>query len=125
MKDEIKLAKSILKKYGRKLEPSWAGVANVWHAWHEPHMVWIMTYKEYINRIIQIEQNKPTNEKPVRFKFFKPVKGKFKKSKADADRKKAYADWEKAYAYSVKKLHDKECPNCPWDEKTTQLIFKK
>ena len=95
--DELK-AKSILKKYGKRLPEQWRGRRNAWHAWHQPSKVYFMSYKEFIDRVIEIEEDKPENEKPIRFKFFNVVRGKFLRTKAYADWQKAAADWQKDYA---------------------------
>lgn len=115
----------------------WALKARAcWHSGHS-HLFSFLTRKEYLYRIKFIKTNKPENERELRLRLLKPVKGKlpaaFVKAnaawvKADAAWDTAYAAWDTAYAAFVKALadnlpaievlHAKECKDCPWDGKT-------
>ena len=122
-------AGAILSQYGKTLPKKWKGLKEVWHAWHQPHLVYQMSWGEYVNRVIEIEDTKPVHEKPLRFKLLNLVKGKFRRTKAYAEWNKAYAEWKKADAEwkkadaeEIQKLHRKECKDCSWDGK--QVLFK-
>ena len=93
-----KQASDVLQKHGKKLPKRWRGGKEVWHAWHSPYLAYFLTWRGFLERIIEIENNKPENEKPLRFRLINPVVGKFSKTKASAAWDKAYAVRRKAYA---------------------------
>lgn len=89
------------------------------------------------NRISYIKREKPKNERALRLRLIKRVRGKLPVGlvKARAAYNKARAAYDKARSAYVKvwaaynkavqdntpalrALHAKECPNCPWDGKT-------
>ena len=102
MNNKIEEARKISIKYNFPLIEKWDRYKTFWHVWHQPKLMWFITYIEYIERIINIELQKPQEEKQERFCLMKPVMQKFKADaawkKADAAWKKAYAAGEKAYA---------------------------
>ena len=147
---DLQRARAILKKYGQRLPKRWTGAKPIFHVWHEPYLLWLLTYDEFIERVIEVEENKPDNQKRVRFKLMRPVRAKLSNlplyadwEKADADWRKAYADWRKADAdwrkayadlqkadadfYSANKdfltaLHAKECGCKEWNG--LEIIFR-
>ena len=139
MKKGYKQAKAISKKYNFPLLKKWEGYKLFWHVWHQPKLIFLITYPQYLDRIINIEENKPQEQKVERYKLMKPALQKFKAdaawAKACAAWAKADAAWNKAYAARNKacaawegKNHDliiahtKECPGCKWDgEKLPQM----
>ena len=109
MKKGYKQAKAISKKYNFPLLKKWEGYKLFWHVWHQPKLIFLITYPQYLDRIINIEENKPQEQKVERYKLMKPALQKFKAdaawakadaalAKADATWNKAYAAWNKAYA---------------------------
>jgi hypothetical protein len=119
-----------------------------WHVHHDTLIEWSDDIDE---RIEYIKIGKPANEIPLRLKLLKLVKGEIPDAawqkagaalekadaawqKAGAALEKADAAWQKAGAARQKAgaaletnkkvlaLHQKECPDCPWDGKT---IFSK
>ena len=118
-------------------------------AWHVHHNVLIELLTEPIeNRIKYIKKFKPKNEIKLRLKLLKVVKGELPKEFVEAWQKcdetwqeyvearqkydeawqKYYKAWQgcveayKKYESQILALHEKECPNCPWNGKT---IFSK
>ena len=97
-------------------------------AWHVHHNVLIELLTEPIeNRIKYIKKFKPKNEIELRLKLLKVVKGELPKEFVEAGQK-YYETWQKyvevykKYESQILALHEKECPNCPWNGKT---IFSK
>jgi len=112
-----------------------------WHIHHDVLCEWSGDIDE---RIRYIKDQKPENERALRLRLMKPVKGKlparFVKAweardkaweayeKAGEACDKAWEAWEKAWeawekAREARKdeleaLHKKECRGCPWDGKT-------
>ena len=106
MDNKIEEAREISIRYNFPLIERWDGDKAFWHVWHQPSLIWFITYIEYIERIINIELRKPQEEKQERFCLMKPVMQKFKINaawkKANAARKKTYTAWAKADAAWVK-----------------------
>ena len=109
-------------------------------AWHVHHNVLIELLTEPIeNRIKYIKKFKPKNDNgliELRLKLLKVVKGELPKEFVEARQKydedeawqKCVETWQE-YVEVYKKdepqilaLHEKECPNCPWNGKA---IFSK
>ena len=106
--------------------------------WHIHHDVLLEPLTEPItNRIKFIKENKPKSEIPLRLKLLKPVKGKLPEElvkvreacdkaweaydKAREAYDKARKAYEKAllkYKKEINKLHEIECPDCPWNGET-------
>ena len=117
-----------------------------WHVHHEDEL--LEYCYDYDERVRFIKENKPKNEQELRLRLFQPVKGKlpvvvvrtwaaYQKAwvaynRAVAAYDKAGAAYEKVRATrdkaikdnmpAIEKLHQEECPDCPWDGKT---IFRK
>ena len=92
-------ASAILKGYGLKLPKQWTGSINCWHRWHQHKflMCWWTTYNEYLDRIIEVDSIKPTNERAVRFMAFRPVKDKrLRNLNLDKAVAPAWAEYQKA-----------------------------
>ena len=99
-----------------------------WHIHHDRLLEFATEPIE--NRIKYIRESKPKSEIALRLKLLKPVQGKLPDdvhkaraayNKAGADVDKALAALDKAIADNlpaIMALHEKECPNCPWDGKT-------
>ena len=118
MKKGYKQAKAISKKYNFPLLKKWEGYKLFWHVWHQPKLIFLITYPQYLDRIINIEENKPQEQKVERYKLMKPALQKFK---ADAAWAKACAAWE-GKNHDLIIAHTKECPGCKWDgEKLPQM----
>jgi len=119
-----------------------------WHVHHEKLIEWCFDYNERAN---YIRADKPENEQETRLRLFKPVRGKLPQEVIESGHiyckvrqaydKKVEQAGDKAWqAYNktrhaldealsknmskIKKLHDKECPNCPWDGLTI-FIFSR
>ena len=116
--------------------------------WHCHHDVLLEYCYDYDERVAFIKKEKPKNERKTRLKLFKKVRGKLPDEiskaeaacgkawaafgKAEAAYGKAWAAFDKAWAAlnktikkhskEINELHDKECPNCPWDS-NQQTIF--
>ena len=91
-----------------------------WHVHHNELVEWSDNIQE---RIDYINKDKPKQEIALRLKLLQPVNGKLPDEyvKADEARVKAYKAWEKArekYKSQIEELHNKECPNCPWNGTT-------
>ena len=100
-----------------------------WHCHHdlllEPR---IGTRKERTHHIVNY---KPSRERPLRLRLFKRVEGKLPAELVKAGTTYLKTEGVSLAAYKkalrecmpqIKKLHAKECPNCPWDGRT---IFSK
>ena len=135
----IKKARGYAKQYSFPLVKRWDGTKEFWHVWHQPHLIYFLLYDEYINRIVEIAETKPQEQRTGRFALMRPVKHMFPhaawtkadaaRTKADAARTKAYVAFTKADAARTKaaaawrdKNHDAiidahaaECPGCKWD----------
>jgi len=98
--------------------------------WHIHHDVLLEPLTEPLkNRIKFIKENKPKDEIELRLKLLKPVRGKLpdeiiKAGRAYDKAGKIYDKTLKKYSKEINELHEKECPNCPWDSKQ-QTIFPK
>ena len=106
-----------------------------WHVHHDK--LWECMDIEQ-ERIDYIKKYKPPGEIDLRLKLMKPIRGKLprKLMAAGTELEAAWAKWEAAWAKwgavltssdvvkYMEKLHKKECPNCPWDEKE-ETIFPK
>lgn len=95
-----------------------------WHIHHgllvEPVIDSIMTRRQYIR------EDKPKDERKLRLKLLKPVRGKLPDDLVAAGidcvrvGKSYTSEWifYKAMLHdnmpAIKRLHAKECPNCPW-----------
>jgi hypothetical protein len=104
-----------------------------WHSGHA-YLLSFLTRREFLDRVEFIKTRKPENERELRLRVFKQVKGRLPAawSKAGAAWSKAAlaalaawekagAAWDKAYALALpalEALHAKECKNCPWDGET-------
>jgi hypothetical protein len=96
--------------------------------WHVHHAKPFEKSTEPIEtRINYIKINKPKDEIETRLRLMHPVKNVRAVLKAleeyNAVKSKAWKEYNavksKARKESeLKKLHDKECPNCPWDGNT-------
>ncbi len=112
-----------------------------WHVHHDELLEYCYDYDE---RVRFIKENKPKNERELRLRLCRPVKGKLpiavkKAGIAYSTAAKAYIEtptfggdiWSamnksrKAYQEvvednmpAIEELHRKECPDCPWDGKT-------
>ena len=106
--------------------------------WHIHHDILLEPLTEPLkNRIKFIKENKPKDEIELRLKLLKPVKGKLpdeviKAGEVSGKVWEAYIKagktyikaWEiydktlKKYSKEINELHEKECPNCPWNGKT-------
>jgi hypothetical protein len=100
--EKIKQARAISIKYNFPLVKRWKGLKAFWHVWHQSFLMWFITYEEYIDRIIAIEEQKPQGQKAKRYKLMKSVQYQFKASqvdqawvKVDQARDKAYQAWVK------------------------------
>ena len=93
-----------------------------WHSGHS-HLVSYLTAKEAAARRKYIREHKPENERGLRLRLMKRVRGEMPPAlgKANAAWIKYDAAWDKAYEENmpaIEALHAKECKNCPWDGKT-------
>ena len=108
MNAKQKQAQDYLTKYGgRTLLEKWTGHKLFLHVWHKPKMYHLLTYDKYLDRVIEIAEQKPENERIERFQLMKPS--------TYAARDKADAAWVKADAAKLEKAHETDCPNCKWD----------
>lgn len=99
-----------------------------WHIHHdvlvEPAIEPIGDRKEFIRC------NKPKDEVVLRLKLLKPVKGKLPKEVCKTW-KARYGAWEaynkagevyyktiKKHKKEIEELHERECPDCPWNGKS-------
>jgi hypothetical protein len=141
-KEDLNKAKEYSKLYEFPLVKEWTGYKLFQHVWHRPKIYYPMTYDKYIDRVIEIAEEKPQEERAERFQLMIPssyaarVKAYAARDKAyaawvkaDAARDKAYAAWVKADAAWVKAYaawvktdekniiasHAKDCPNCKWE----------
>src|SRR3990167_4678220 len=106
----LREAKKYCKQYGATMPKAWKGYKLIWHPWHQPadRLLLPMTYKQYVERVIEIGTEKPQHERKERLRLMKPVmtvkayaawvKAYAAREKAYAARERAYAAWEKAYA---------------------------
>lgn len=113
-----------------------------WHVYHNELISYCYNYDE---RVRWIKHYKPDIEIATRIRLFQPVKGKLSKTLLLLGKKyhKARASYQKLSSArngtilnnivkaldasvkknkkSIKKLHEKECPDCPWDGRN--IIF--
>ena len=86
-------------------------------AFHCHHDCLIEYVYDYNERVRFIKSDKPQEEQELRLRLFKLIPLR----KLLPVIRKADAEWEKAYAErepQLEKLHQKLCPDCPWDGKT-------
>ena len=112
-----------------------------WHVHHDKLIEFCYGYEE---RASFIRTDKPTHEQKTRLRLFKPVKGSLPQEVIEAGQAyakagqaydkawqaynkawQAYDKAEQAYGEALKNnmpaitaLHEKECPNCPWNGET-------
>ena len=99
--------------------------------WHCHHNTLLEYCYDYAGRVQFIKENKPKDEIKTRLRLFKPVKGKLPIAvvRAGAAYGKtwiAYDNKTKAACYkavqdnmpAILKLHQKECPDCSWQNNT-------
>ena len=144
---EVK-AQAIAKEFGFELEAAWEGYKPFWHVWHQPKLLYWITYEQYLYRIIEIKENKPKHELQHRFRLLKPVTGVLPVELCKAWMKvdEAWMKWNEAWVESrmkwnvawvklnetyqkylpeIQVLHLAECKGCLWNEKESQLVFPK
>ena len=108
--------RAILKPYGLKLPKPWRGFKPVWHSWHEPRPMYFLTYRGYLERVIEIHKNKSEDERPIRFAAMKPVHADLSQLPKYAAWKKAYAAWKKAYAEREKTYAEWQKAYAEWEK---------
>jgi hypothetical protein len=108
--------------------------------WHVHHDVLMETSDDIQERVAYILAEKPKDEIPLRLELLREVRGplpveydrarvEWNKALFEYDRAlfeydKARVEWKKAlFEYDkwmdqVDQLHERECPNCPWDGNT-------
>ena len=90
----------------------------VWH-FHHSRLVEILEsgYSSIEQRIKEIKKWKDKREIKLRIKLIKKVKGQLP----------LYKDGHLDYSKSdeIKKLHEEECPNCPYDSKRETIFTRK
>ena len=137
--------RAILKRYSLVLPTPWQGYVPVWHGWHEPNPIDMLSYRQYLDRVAEIEKEKPEDEKLIRFLAIGPVQSnlsqlpKYTKwgkayaewRKADAEWRKADAEWGEVSTKSTEKnqaaliaLEARECPGSTWDWTQNKMTFK-
>ena len=105
--------------------------------WHVHHDTLLEYCYNYGGRVKFIKRYKKLSEQEIRIQLFKPVKGKISDRVSRAIKhldstkphkcatnyatiEKAFIRLDKALAAADKQriteLHEKECPNCPWNE---------
>jgi hypothetical protein len=99
MDDKIKLAQKYCQQYGTELSPAWEGLKVIKHPWHQPArmIAYPMTYAEFIDRIIEIAEYKPVDERAERLALMKPYKTEFKLPKYLTKAGDAYNKVKDAY----------------------------
>ena len=98
--------------------------------WHVHHDILVEYCYNYGERAEYIRTVKPKDEREIRLRLFQPIKGSLPQETIEAGRAydkagRAYDKARQAYKKAltenvpaIKALHEKECPNCPWDGKT-------
>lgn len=112
-----------------------------WHVHHNRLLEYCYNYQE---RVDYIKNHKPEHERKLRLRLFQPVQGKLPAevveaciayreayiaySKASTTYGKACTVCDEAYVArqtafirhkaEINSLHERECPDCPWDGKT-------
>lgn len=105
-----------------------------WHGHHDVLIEWCHNFNE---RAKFIRNTKPASEQEVRLRLFRPVKGTLPQevveaqqayNKAWQDLNRAHQDLDRAQRdldkvlnrnkAEIILLHEKECPNCPWNGQT-------
>ena len=131
----LREAKKYCKQYGATMPKAWKGYKLIWHPWHQPadRLLLPMTYKQYVERVIEIGTEKPQHERKERLRLMKPVmtvkayaawvKAYAAREKAYAARERAYAAWEKAYAALDKANAAWEKANAAWRTKNHDKIM--
>jgi len=56
---------------------SYEGYKLVTHVWHQPSLLWLMTYEQLLNRLIEIYETKPKAERSERYSLIKVVEHEF------------------------------------------------
>ncbi len=128
-------ASEILSRLGLELPSPWEGSRPVWHAWHLTNLMYLMTYREYLNRVVEIAECKPPSEQEQRLRSMKPVAHHFDSPayaawrSAEAEWRSAYAAWQRANtawrsantawrsaeAEEILEAHAAECRDCGWN----------
>ena len=114
LQEKQKRCKAIAEEYNFSLVAEWKGGKDFWHVWHTPRLIYRLSYKEYVERIIEIAENKPENEIGEIFHLMKPVDHIFRSKAYDAW-SKAYEAWSKADEKEIEQTHRDECLDCKWD----------
>jgi len=117
-------ARQIAKKYGVTLPRAWRGYILVWHPWHRAQddsenpahgLIFWMTYRAFLGRIVEIEKCKPEAQRAERIRLMRPVQFKFPKDELDAQQAKLDAQWDAEHRAEILLAHAAECPGCKWD----------
>ena len=130
--------RAILRPYGLVLPTPWQECVPVWHGGDEPNPMDMLTYQQYLNRVVEIEKKKSEDEKLIRFPAIRPVQSNLSQLPKYAEWKKAYAGWKKAYAgwetacvefteenhAALIALEAEECPGSTWDWTQNKMTFK-
>ena len=110
-------ARKYCKQHAVALPKAWKGYKLIWHPWHQPasRLLRPMTFQEYVDRLVEIAERKPQDERRERFYLMKPCKYVFRSkahealskahealSKADEALSKADEVWSKAYKARLK-----------------------
>ncbi len=120
-------ASEILSRFGLEIPLPWEGSRPVWHAWHAPYPVYLMSYEEFVDRIVEIVECKPAREKAQRLRCMRPVAHLFDSPdyaawrsadaewwRADAERQRAYAAWKRADADRQRADADRQRADAAW-----------
>ena len=117
-------ARQIAKKYDVTLPRAWRGYIPVKHPWHRAQddsenpahgLIFRMTFREFLSRIVEIENNKPEAQRAERIRLMRPVQFKFPKDELDAQQAKLDAQWDAEHRAEILLAHAAECPGCKWD----------
>lgn len=74
---KIKRAQEYFARCGLTLPERWEGYRAVWHTWHTPGKSYAMTWERFIERVIEIVNEKPPEQIEQRLKCMRPVKHEF------------------------------------------------
>ncbi len=98
MKKSESKAREILSRFDLELNESWEGSRPVWHAWHTPHPIYLMAYREYVDRVVEIAECKPLIEQEQRLRSMRPATHVFSSTPEIAALERAYDAWRRAAA---------------------------
>lgn len=112
-------AKNILHKYNQALLPEWTGQKAFWHVWHRDGLLFLMTYDSWIDRILEIHEQKPKWQHRIRFALMQPASIVVTPGMSQAYQEEPR--WRVEYQDLIHRAHEEQCKGCPYDFQSNMI----